>query len=91
MGLISGLLTLPLAPVKGVSWVAEQVAEEADRELYDEGRIRRELTDLEMKWEDGQISEEERDHVEADLMQRLGVAHARRNAARREGEEAHGH
>jgi len=35
VGLISGLLTLPLAPVKGAAWVAEQVADEADRELYD--------------------------------------------------------
>ena len=26
MGLITGLLTWPLAPVRGVAWVAEQVA-----------------------------------------------------------------
>ncbi len=47
MGLITGLLTLPLAPVRGVAWVAEKVAEEAERELYDERRIMRELSDLE--------------------------------------------
>ena len=40
MGLFTGLLTLPLAPVRGVVWVAEQVAQEADRQLYDEDRIR---------------------------------------------------
>ena len=41
MGLITGLLTLPLAPVRGVAWVAEQVAEEAEREGNDGTRARR--------------------------------------------------
>lgn len=79
MGLISGLLTLPLAPVRGVAWVAEQVAEEADRELYDEGRIRRELADIDMRREDGSLSPEEADHLEAGLMERLRIAYARRS------------
>ena len=33
MGLVSGLLTLPLAPVRGVVLIAEVLAEEAEREL----------------------------------------------------------
>jgi Gas vesicle protein G len=82
MGLISGLLTLPLAPVRGVAWVGEQVAEEADRELYDEGKIRRELAEVDRLWEDGDLSDEERDNMEADLMERLRVAHVRRNEER---------
>src|SRR5947209_8619752 len=47
MGLFTGLLTLPLAPVRGVVWIAEQVMEEMERELYDEDSIRRELVQLE--------------------------------------------
>src|SRR5881275_1276931 len=43
MGLISGLLTLPLAPVRGTIWIAEQLLEQAERELGDETTIRREL------------------------------------------------
>ena len=35
MGLITGLLTLPLAPVRGVVWVAEQVQAEAEDALID--------------------------------------------------------
>ena len=31
MGLITGLLTLPLAPVRGTIWIAEQIAAEAER------------------------------------------------------------
>jgi hypothetical protein len=57
MGLITGLLTLPLAPVRGVAWVTEKVAEEAERELYDEQRIMREMAELEAARHDGEIDE----------------------------------
>jgi hypothetical protein len=46
MGLIKGLLTLPLAPVRGTVWVAEQVQEEAERQYYDPAVIRRELEEV---------------------------------------------
>ena len=46
MGLITGLLTLPLAPVRGVVWVGEQVQAEAERELDQPARLRRELAAL---------------------------------------------
>ena len=59
MGLITGLLTLPLAPVRGVAWVAEKVAEQAELELYDENRILGELSRLEATRDEGQISQEE--------------------------------
>jgi hypothetical protein len=78
MGLFTGLLTLPLAPVRGVVWVAEQVAEEADRQLYDESRIRGELLQLELDAEDGKLDEEERRALEDQLFERMAVAQARR-------------
>ena len=78
MGLFTGLLTLPLAPVRGVTWVAEQMAEEAERQLYDEDRIRGELLQLELEAEDGLISEEERARREDELLDRLAVAQNRR-------------
>ena len=78
MGLFTGLLTLPLAPVRGVAWVAEQVADEVERELYDEDRIRSELLQLEMEAEDGLIGDEERRMREDELLQRLAVAQERR-------------
>lgn len=81
MGLISGLLTLPLAPVRGAAWVADQVAQEADRQLYDEDRILRELADLEMAAQEGELSEEERARAEDELLERLNVARARRREA----------
>jgi Gas vesicle protein G len=86
MGLFTGLLTLPLAPVRGVAWIVEQVVEEADRRLYDEQSIRRELLELELDYEDGRISREEREACEEALMERLAIGQAR-IAAAREGVE----
>ncbi|MEA2448670.1 MAG: hypothetical protein QOG63_602 [Thermoleophilaceae bacterium] len=74
MGLIGGLLTLPLAPVRGVAWVAEQVAVEAEREANDDTRARRELAQLEMELELGRIDEQEYEEREELLLERLARA-----------------
>jgi hypothetical protein len=71
MGLISGLLTLPLAPVRGVVWVAEVVAEEAERVQAAEDSPQRELAELEMLVATGEISEEEAAARESELLERL--------------------
>ena len=68
MGLITGLLTLPLAPVRGVTWIAEVLAEEADRELAKAASPERALAELEAARTNGEISEEEARVVEAELM-----------------------
>jgi hypothetical protein len=85
MGLINGLLTLPLAPVRAAGWLAQQIAEEADRELYDEDRIRRELIELQLQAEDDGLFDEERAHLEDDLLARLDVARRRRAEQLEEG------
>ena len=74
MGLFTGLITLPLAPVRGVAWIAEQVMEEIDRELYDEDSIRREMLQLELDFDDGVIDEEERQAREEVLLERLAMS-----------------
>lgn len=77
MGLFTGLLTLPLAPVRGVVWVAERVAEEVERELYDEENIQRQLLQLELDYDDGKLSDEERSAEEEALLQRLAISQMR--------------
>lgn len=74
MGLFSGLLMLPLAPVRGVTWIVEQVVDEAERQLYDEDSIRRALLELEFEFEEGRIGEEERAAAEDELLERLSHA-----------------
>ena len=77
MGLFTGLITLPLAPVRGVVWVAERVAEEVERELYDEGNIRRQLLQVELDHEDGKLSDEDRNAQQEVLLERLAVSQMR--------------
>ena len=47
MGLITGLVTFPLAPVRGTVWIAEQVQAAAEQEYYDEGAIQEQLREVE--------------------------------------------
>ncbi|MFL5839622.1 MAG: gas vesicle protein GvpG [Thermoleophilaceae bacterium] len=73
MGLITGLLLLPLAPVRGTVWLAERIQEQAEAEMYDESAIRTGLLDLEAAREAGEFSEEEIDAAENALLERLMV------------------
>lgn len=71
MGLISGLLTWPIAPVRGVAWVAEQVRAEAERELHDPAAIQQALDSLDAQREAGLVDDDEADRIEEELVQRL--------------------
>jgi type II secretory pathway predicted ATPase ExeA len=74
MGLFTGLLTLPLAPIRGTMWIAEQIAEEAARQM-DEGRtIRRQLAEVELRYERGELTVEELEEIEDELLERLRLA-----------------
>lgn len=71
MGLFTGLLTLPLAPVRGVMWLAEQVGAEAEREWTDPAAVRTQLEAVERAFEEGLLSEAERDAQQDALVARL--------------------
>ena len=71
MGVLTGLLTLPLAPVRGTIWVAEQLLEEVQRELDDPRTIEAQLDDAEERFARGEISAEEYELIEDALMRRL--------------------
>jgi hypothetical protein len=71
VGLLTGLLTLPLAPVRGVGWVLGQVVDEAERRYRDPAPIGRRLAELEEELLAGRISEEEFDRREDELLERL--------------------
>ena len=71
MGLITGLLTLPLAPVRGTVWLAERIQEQAEREYYDESAIRAGLQEIEEARAAGEGDERELDETEDALIERL--------------------
>jgi cytochrome c-type biogenesis protein CcmH/NrfG len=71
MGLITGLLTLPLAPVRGTVWIAERLEEQARAELNDDSEIRAQLIELEELRATGTVDEEQLIAAEDELVQRL--------------------
>ncbi|MGW5122765.1 gas vesicle protein GvpG [Streptomyces sp. NPDC004069] len=71
MGLISEVLLLPFAPARGSAWAIRQVLREAERIYYDPAAIQAELARLEEKLEAGEISGEEFDRREDELLDRL--------------------
>jgi hypothetical protein len=74
VGLISGIFTLPLAPLRGVVAAAEQVRRQAEEEFYDPVRIRQELEQVDRMRAEGTLTEEEAVAWEDELVERLIVA-----------------
>jgi hypothetical protein len=85
MGIITGLITLPLAPVRGTAWLAEKLAEEAERQMYDESRLRGELMQLELDHDDGLVDDEAYEARLDDLLE--AITQARAYAAARAADE----
>jgi hypothetical protein len=77
VGLFKELVMLPLAPVRGTAWVAEQIAGEAERQLYDEDSIKREMLQLEIDFDDGKLGEKERTAKEDELLERMAISRRR--------------
>ena len=71
MGFLSGLILLPLAPLRGTIWLAERLAEVAERELDSDTTLRRLLVEAEMAFDSGELSLEEYEQVEDELLERL--------------------
>ena len=71
MGLITGILTWPLAPVRGVARIAEQVQQEAERQWMDPAALQEALDDVQARREAGLIDDAEADRLEDELIERL--------------------
>ncbi|MEU9418123.1 gas vesicle protein GvpG [Streptomyces sp. NPDC051000] len=71
MGLLTYLLTLPVAPVRAVTWVAQRVVDQAEEEYYDPAPVWRRLAELEQQLLRGEIDQETFDRQEDELIDRL--------------------
>jgi len=71
MGLFSALLTLPLAPVRGVIALGEQLEREAYRQWTDPANIRQQLGAVQAAYDAGDLTEEQRDEQQDELVSRL--------------------
>ena len=81
MGLLTGLLLLPLAPVRGTIWVAEKLAEEAARQSDEQVVVRRLLVEAELALDRGDLTVAEFEQVEDELLERLEAARLREKEA----------
>ncbi len=81
MGLLTQLLTLPVAPVRGAVWIAQRVVE-AEEEYYDPAPVWRELRELESRLVRGEIDQEAFDRRGDELLDRLDEIDAHRRGCR---------
>ncbi|MFF9458523.1 gas vesicle protein GvpG [Streptomyces flaveolus] len=57
MGIVSGLLLLPLAPVRGTAWIADHLLQEARRQVHDPRAVQTRLAALNRALDAGAIDE----------------------------------
>jgi hypothetical protein len=68
MFLIDSIL---LAPLKGVIWIGKKLNDVAQREIWDEGHVKEELMQLQLQFELDEISEQEYNDKEEELLAKL--------------------
>jgi hypothetical protein len=77
MGLLTGILTLPLAPVRGTIAIADQVLRQAEDEYYDPATIRSQLHQVARMREEGEVDDDEATALEDELIERLMIGNER--------------
>lgn len=81
MGLLKGLLLLPLAPVRGVSWITTVLQDAAEAEMYDPAVLRARLAALHRAFDEGEIDAERFEAEEERLLDLLDRSAAQRQTA----------
>lgn len=71
MDILWALLTLPYAPVRGLTAVVKVIAREAESRQFDPANVRRELEELDAAAAAGEISTEERNRGQQQVLDRL--------------------
>jgi hypothetical protein len=79
------LVTFPVSlPLDGLLWIADKVKDQAEAAYYDEGAVRARLLELELKLDPGEITEEQYQASEDELIDLLNEIRQRREAAQDE-------
>jgi hypothetical protein len=71
VGLVTGILTLPFAPVRGIGWVLDKVVKTAENEFYDPAPVQEALVHLQRARDEGRIDEETFARREEELLRRM--------------------
>lgn len=89
MSALFNLLTLPITgPLKGVLWVAQQVADEAEQRYYGPDALRAALAELHRAYEAGEIEQAEFVAAEEELLDRLELAWEQEQQQMTDGDDA---
>jgi hypothetical protein len=70
-GIVTGIVTAPLAPIRLLTALARVLQEEAERELYDPVRLQRRLEELDEAHEAGAISDDDHERQQEEILDRL--------------------
>ncbi|MEU6184377.1 gas vesicle protein GvpG [Nocardia sp. NPDC047038] len=70
-GVLTSILTLPVAPVRGVIWLGELIQDQVDQKMRDPAVMRRELEEIDAAAAAGQLSEEERKQAQQAVLDRM--------------------
>jgi hypothetical protein len=71
MGLVTEILILPFAPVRGVGWVMDKVVRAAEDEAYDPAPVQEELVKLQRARDENRVDDDEFTRREDELLRRL--------------------
>lgn len=71
MGLFSAIFGLPLAPVRGVVWIADVVRRQVEEETTSPAAMRRDLEAIEEDRRSGRISDDEAARAEDEILHRV--------------------
>ena len=80
MSILGSILTAPVSgPMRGLLWLARTIEDRVNAELYDEDKIRGELTELELALDLKQVDLAEYETREEILLRRLREAREMHN------------
>ncbi len=72
--LLTDILTFPVLGIpRMLCWIAEKIAEVAEQEEEDEGKLQGELLKLQMRYEVGEIDDDEYDEQETAILDKLNA------------------
>jgi hypothetical protein len=74
MSLLTNLLLFPITgPARGISFILNTIADQADQEFTSADKVREKLMELQLRYDMGEVSEEEYAANEAFLLERLNA------------------
>lgn len=75
MGLLTSILSLPLAPVlmpvRGVLWIGEVIQDQVEQQLHDPVILRRELEEIDRAAAAGELSAQEAEQAQQAVLERM--------------------